>query len=119
MDFYLGGKVNTSLFTQLLDAGFKSSRKFSKKLHLWDLLDRVHEQLPAPVGVGVASEVGVGAGTVSMGGGRRLSEGGGSHEEDCRDLFHKAVSRINSNNPNIGKDEKVSEHLILLLHEKE
>ena len=95
-----------------MDAGFKSSRKFSKRLHLWDLLDRVHAQLPDPLSAGVASEVGM---TVGLGngvaGGRRMSEGGAStapsHEEDCRDLFHKAISRINSNNPNIGKDEKV------------
>lgn len=94
-----------------MDAGFKSSRKFSKRLHLWDLLDRVHAQLPDPLSVGVASEVGMTTGMVGGVGGHRMSEGGAStapsHEEDCRDLFHKAISRINSNNPNIGKDEKV------------
>jgi uncharacterized protein affecting Mg2+/Co2+ transport len=30
------------------------------------------------------------------------------HEADCKELFHMAVSRINGNNLNIGKDEKVS-----------
>ena len=28
-------------------------------------------------------------------------------EADCKELFHMAVTRINANNPNIGKDEKV------------
>ena len=44
----------------MFHTGFRSSRKFQKKLFIWDLLERVYEQLithetvpPAAVDVGV------------------------------------------------------------------
>ena len=90
----------------MLEAGFKSGRKFSKRLHLWDLLERIHEQLLAEDG---AAEVSSTTRELSPDY-RRPGDGGVCtpyQENDCKELFHTVVSRINGNNPNIGKDEKV------------
>lgn len=95
---------------QVLAAGFKSSRKFSKKLHLWDLLERVREGLLAEDGTSEITE-----NTPLY---HRPTDGGRCtpfHEADCKELFSMAVTRINGNNPNIGKDEKVSLKSPLLL----
>lgn len=91
----------------MLEAGFKSNRKFSRKLHQWDLLERVHEQLLTEDTADIST-----ADPTPLY--RRPGDGGTCtpfHEADCKELFHMAVSRINSNNPNIGKDEKVREGL--------
>lgn len=88
----------------MLEAGFKPSRKFSKRLHLWDLLERIHEQL-------LAEDTSADVSTADTGPLYRRPTDGGTctpfHETDCKELFHMAVSRINDNNLNIGKDEKV------------
>ena len=69
--------------------GFKSSRKFGKRLLLWDLVERVCEHIrvsavPTPL-VSTAPQP-------------------GSSE---RQLFCQTVDRINSNYTQIGKNEKV------------
>ena len=86
----------------MLETGFKSSRKFSKKIHLWDLLERVCEQLSSE---NTSTSDLISAHPYRYH--RPLNNRGEDEEMDCRDLFLKAVSRINSNNTNIGKDEKV------------
>lgn len=84
--------------------GFRSNRKFQKKLFVWDLLERVHEQLVANEGVQpITFDVGV----VRSTGADRVSSTSPDPEMHCRQMFQNAISRINSNNPNIGKDEKV------------
>ena len=96
---------------QVLEAGFKSSRKFSKRLHLWDFLERVHEQLLTEETADIST-----ADPAPLY--RRPGDGGTCtpfHEADCKELFHMAVSRINSNNPNIGKDEKVEHGCVCCL----
>lgn len=94
----------------MLDAGFKSSRKFSKR-HVWDLLERVHEQL---LSEDASADIST---TETSPLYRRPGDGGTCtpfHETDCKELFHMTVSRINGNNPNIGKDEKVRESCVLV-----
>ena len=60
---------------------------------MWDLLERVHEQL-----------ITESSSTVSEG---TVPPSSPDPEQHCRQMFINAVSRINTNNPNIGKDEKV------------
>lgn len=84
--------------------GFRSNRKFQKKLFVWDLLERVHEQLVANERVQpTTADVGV----VRSTGTDRVSSTSPDPEMHCQQMFQNAISRINSNNPNIGKDEKV------------
>lgn len=94
----------------MLEAGFKSGRKFSKRLHLWDLLERIHEQLLAEDNAAeVSSSISSSTRELSPDY-RRPGDGGVCtpyQETDCKELFHMVVSRISGNNPNIGKDEKV------------
>ena len=71
--------------SQVLQLGFRCIRRISKRLFVWDLIERVHEQL--------LSE------TPNTGG-----EGEGISP---RQVFLSTVTRINLCNPNIGKDEKV------------
>ena len=52
-----------------------------------------------------AVEVGVVRSTSGVGRGNSTSP---DPEVHCQQMFLNAISRINSNNPNIGKDEKVS-----------
>ena len=75
---------------QVFNYGFKCTRKFQKRLFPWDVLERVAEQL--------------------------LSEAPPNEEgqppspdpvAQAQHMFLNAVNRINSNNPNIGKEEKV------------
>ncbi len=75
---------------QVFNHGFKCTRKFKKRLFPWDVLERVSEQL--------------------------LSEAPPNEEGQppspdpvahAQHMFINAVNRINSNNPNIGKEEKV------------
>ena len=95
-------RSNTAL--QVFQTGFRSSRKFQKKLLIWDLLERVQEQLvvsetvqPAAVEVGVVR---------NFSGMERGNSTSPDPEMHCQQMFLNAISRINSNNPNIGKDEK-------------
>ena len=83
------GLLNFCFPLQILLFGFKSSRKFSKRLFLWDVVERVCEhmsasEVPAPL-VSTSPQPG-------------LSE---------RQLLWNTVSRINSNYVLIGKNEKV------------
>ena len=86
----------------MLEAGFKSSRKFTKRLHLWDILERVSEQLAVD-----ETNRALRDGSSSSSSYREGRVHSPDSEPDYKDLFQKAVSRINSNNPSIGKDEKV------------
>lgn len=88
----------------MLEAGFKVSRKFSKRLHLWDFLERIQEQLTTEL-EGVSADSARAEPLY-----HRPSDGGvctAYQEADCKELFHMAVTRINANNHNIGRDEKV------------
>ena len=89
----------------MFHTGFRSSRKFQKKLFVWDLLERVHEQLVANEG---AQPTTVDVGVVRSTSADRVSSSSPDPEMHCRQMFLNAISRINSNNLNIGKDEKVS-----------
>ena len=92
------------LNVQVFQTGFRSSRKFQKKLFIWDLLERVQEQLVASeTAQPTAVEVGV---VRSVSGTERGSSTSPDPEMHCQQMFLNAVSRINSNNPNVGKDEK-------------
>ncbi len=79
---------------QILSAGFKTGRKFSKKLHFWDLLERINESL-------LAEDESEESGTT-------ISYYGAFDPAKNKNLFMMAVSRIGSNSPTIGKDEKVA-----------
>lgn len=79
------------LVVQVFQFGFRSSRKFQKKLFIWDLLERVHERL--------ASEVTVGEG----------EEGRREAADHSVQSFLDAITRISSSNLCIGKDEKVGQ----------
>ena len=88
----------------MFNTGFKSSRKFQKKLFIWDMLERVREQIVASNGVqATAMDVGV----VRSTSGGRVSSASPDPEVHCQQMFLNAISRINSNNLNIGKEEKV------------
>lgn len=81
------GYVHT--MEKVLLAGFKSSRKFSKRLYLWDMIERVCDhmeavELPTPV--------------------VHTSPHPASID---RQLLSNTVSRINTNYPQIGKTEKM------------
>ena len=92
------------LNVQVFQTGFRSSRKFQKKLFIWDLLERVQEQLVASeTAQPTAVEVGV---VRSVSSTERGSSTSPDPEMHCQQMFLNAVSRINSNNPNVGKDEK-------------
>ena len=91
---------------QVFQTGFRCSRKFQKKLFIWDLLERVQEQLVASETVQPTTfEVGV---VRSTSGTERGNSTSPDPETHCQQMFLNAISRINSNNPNVGKDEKVS-----------
>ena len=90
---------------QVFQTGFRSSRKFQKKLFIWDLLEKVQEQLVVSETVQpITFEVGV----RSTSGTERGNSTSPDSEMHCQQMFLNAISRINSNNPNVGKDEKVS-----------
>ena len=92
---------------QVFHCGFRASRKFQKKLSIWDVLERVHEHLISnEMVVPTAMDVGV---VRSTGSGDRVNSTSPDPEVHCQQMFLNAISRINSNNPNVGKDEKVSE----------
>lgn len=90
--------------------GFRASRKFQKRLYIWDLLERVHEHL-------VSGETNTPSDVTtllvrgpSLGDAQRRGSAGMSSpdpETHCRQMFLNAIARINTNNTNIGKDEKV------------
>ena len=93
----------------MLEAGFKSYKKFSKKLHFWDLLERIDDHF--------SSED---MATIELSAANAYHRAGDyssstyychEHELSCRDLFQKAVTRINENT-SIGKDEKVCVHFV-------
>ena len=93
-------------YLQVFQAGFRSSRKFQKKLFIWDLLERVQEQLVASETVQpTAIEVGV---VRSISGTERGNSTSPDLETHCQQMLLNAISRINSNNPNVGKDEKAT-----------
>ena len=78
------------IVSQVLLVGFKSSRKFGKRLFLWDMVERACDymlasEMPTPL-VHTAPQPG----------------------SIDRQHFWNTVSRINSNYPQIGKNEKVS-----------
>ena len=89
---------------QILDAGFKSSKKFSKKLlHFWDLLERMDEQFSSE---DLSTSAMSASNAYHRAGDYNSTYYCQEHELSCRDLFQKAVSKINENS-SIGKDEKV------------
>lgn len=71
---------------------------------MWGLLERIREQL-------LTEDASADVSTADTGPLYHRPGDGGTctpfHEADCKELFHMTVSRINGNNPNIGKDEKV------------
>ncbi len=67
-----------------MNYGFKSYRKFQKRLYVWDVFERVAEQLVID-----ANE-----------------EGQPPTQHASQHMFINAVKRINANNTNIGKEEK-------------
>lgn len=69
--------------------GFKSSRKFLKRLFIWDLIEKTLEWLNTTTGTSSSGE----------------SEGTGSEQPSCQE-FITNVSKINRLSK-IGKDEKV------------
>ena len=78
-------------YSQVFQFGFRNSRKFLKKLFVWDVLERVHEQ-------------------VALEHPSDLSSSGATSPDDetrTRQMFLNVITRINSNNVYIGKDEKV------------
>ena len=80
---------NRVALLQILMMGFKSNRKFGKRLFLWDLMERVCEHMSA-------SEVPIPVvNTAPLPG------------SSDRQLLCNTVSRINSNYTHIGKQEKV------------
>ena len=96
----------TLFHLQVFQTGFRSSRKFQKKLFVWDVLERVQDQMvTGSEGVQLAAplEVGVVRSTSSD----RVGSASPDSEVHSRQMFLNAISRINSNNPKIGKDEKV------------
>lgn len=87
--------IRQSLLLQILLFGFKSNRKFGKRLFLWDLVERVCEhmcasEVPTPL-VSTAPQP-------------------GSSEKQ---LLCNVVNRINSYYTNIGKNEKVREGVFI------
>lgn len=100
----------TLCWLQVFQTGFKSSRKFQKKLFVWDLLERVHEQIVAHDGDGTQTTPTLDVGVVRSTSNDRVGSASPDPEVHCRQMFLNAISRINSNNPNIGKDEKVYDY---------
>ena len=91
---------------QVFQTGFRCSRKFQKKLFIWDLLERVQEQLVANEMVQPSTvDVDMLRGTSSP---ERVGSASPDQEAHCQQMFLNAILRINSNNPSVGKDEKVS-----------
>ena len=99
--------------SQVFYYGFRSSRKFQKKLYVWDLLEKVHEYLlSGETTTHTSSDVAallVSGPSVGDTQRRRGSAGLPSPdpETQCKQMFLNAISRINTNNTSIGKDEKV------------
>ena len=77
---------------QVFNFGFRSNRKFQRRLTLWDYFERVHEFYS------------VGSEGEGEGGGGGRGNGALRHQ---RQMLLNMVARINTNNPNTGKDEKV------------
>lgn len=94
------------LLEQIFNYGFRSSRKFQKHLYIWDFLERIHEYFTNDS----CTEDGL--------------HGGQMHQHPCQMLVN-VLARINTNNPSIGKVEKVIQtqestqlvqYIILVLH---
>ncbi len=90
---------------KVLEAGFKPSRKFSRKLHFWDLLERINNQFSTEDMT--MNELSA-ANAYHRAGSYSSTYYCHEHELSCRDLFQKALAKINENTC-IGKDEKVTE----------
>ncbi len=79
---------------QVFNYGFRSSRKFQKRLYIWDFLEKSHEHISSESSSVVAVE-------------------GGEHHHHPHQMFLNVITRISANNTSIGKDEKVCRCMVI------